>query len=316
MTNAGAGQGAGGAVDDAGAVMWTAGRRAPLAHVSVARVFFGRLRRSRVGTVGFAMFASVLMAAALAPLIAPFDPREIVLERRFLPPAFAGGLQAHLLGTDQLGRDIFSQIVHGARISMAISILSVGGSFTIGVCVGVLAGFFGRSVDAVLMRWVDIMQSLPSLVVLLALIAVIGPKLSTIIIVFAFTWWGGYARIVRGEVLSVRRKEFTEAARAMGLHESRIMFRHILPNVISSAMALAALSLGTIIIAESALSYLGLSADVVSWGRMLAAGREFVVTAWWLALFPGLAIVYTVLGVVFFGDWLRDFVDPRLRGRF
>jgi peptide/nickel transport system permease protein len=262
------------------------------------------------------MFLSVLAVAALAPLIASHDPREIVLERRLLPPAFAGGPATHLLGTDQLGRDIFSQIAHGARISMLISILSVGGSFTIGVSVGVLAGFFGGWTDAIFMRWVDIMQSLPSLVVLLALIAVLGPQLATIIIVFAFTWWGGYARVVRGEVLSARRTEFIDAARAMGLTEWRIMFKHVLPNVISSAMALAALSLGTIIIAESALSYLGLSADVVSWGRMLAAGREFVVTAWWLAFFPGVAIVYTVLGVVFFGDWLRDYVDPRLRGRF
>jgi peptide/nickel transport system permease protein len=198
---------------------------------------------------------------------------------------------------------------------MVISILSVSGAFLIGISVGVMAGYFGGVVDVLFMRWVDIMQSLPSLVVLLALIAVLGPRLTTIIAVFAFTWWGGYARVVRGEVLSVKQKEFADAARALGLSEWRIMFRHILPNVISSAMALAALSLGSVIIAESALSYLGISADVISWGRMLAAGREYVVTAWWLALLPGLAIVYTVLGVVFFGDWLRDYVDPRLRGR-
>lgn len=280
------------------------------------RVFFGRLWRSKVGTVGFLMFTSVLLVAVLAPLLSPYDPNHIVLDRRFLPPAFApNGRPDHLLGTDQLGRDVLSQLFYGARISMLISTLSVAGAFVIGVSVGVVAGFFGRFVDEVCMRWVDIMQSLPSLVVLLALIAVLGPTLLTIIVVFAFTWWGGYARVVRGEVLSVREKEFTEAARAIGLSEWRIMFRHILPNVTSSAMALAALSLGTVIIAESALSYLGISADVISWGRMLAAGREYVVTAWWLALLPGLTIVYTVLGVVFFGDWLRDHIDPRLRGR-
>jgi peptide/nickel transport system permease protein len=283
---------------------------------SGAQVFFNRLLRSKVGTVGFLMFTSVLLVAILAPVLAPYNPNDLVLEQRFLPPAFSpGGHLKHLLGTDQLGRDIFSQLLYGARISMLISTLSVTGAFIIGVSVGVMAGFFGGVVDAFCMRWVDIMQSLPSLVVLLALIAVLGPTLTTIIVVFAFTWWGGYARIVRGEVLSVREKEFTEAARAIGLSEWRIMFRHILPNVISSAMALAALSLGSVIIAESALSYLGISADVISWGRMLAAGREYVVTAWWLALLPGLAIVYTVLGVVFFGDWLRDYVDPRLRGR-
>lgn len=279
-------------------------------------IFVSRLRRSKVGTVGFVMFASVMLVALLAPVLAPYDPREIVLERRFLPPAFAGGQAAHLLGTDQLGRDILSQLLYGARISMLISVLSVSGAFLIGISVGVMAGYFGGFVDAVFMRWVDIMQSLPSLVVLLALIAVLGPRLATIIVVFAFTWWGGYARVVRGEVLSVKEKEFAEAARALGMSEWRIMFRHILPNVIASAMALAALSLGSVIIAESALSYLGISADVISWGRMLAAGREYVVTAWWLALLPGLAIVYTVLGVVFFGDWLRDYVDPRLRGRY
>jgi peptide/nickel transport system permease protein len=279
------------------------------------KIFFNRLWRSKVGTIGFFGFASVIVVALLAPTLAPGDPREPVLDQRFLAPSFAGGPPGHILGTDQLGRDILAGIIHGARVSMLISILSVAGSFTIGVTVGLFAGYLGGVVDAACMRWVDIMQSLPSLVVLLALIAVVGPKLWTIIVVFAFTWWGGYARVVRGEVLSTKRREFTEAARAIGISERRIMFRHILPNVISSAMALAALSLGSIIIAESALSYLGLSADVVSWGRMLAAGREYVVTAWWLALFPGLAIVYTVLGVVFFGDWLRDFVDPRLRGR-
>lgn len=294
----------------------SATRTVPAAPPGAVRIFFNRLWRSKVGTIGFFVFASVLAVALLAPVIAPGDPREPVLDQRFFLPAFAGGPPGHPLGTDQLGRDILSQIVHGARVSMMISVLSVAGSFTIGVSAGVMAGYFGGAVDVLFMRWVDIMQSLPSLVVLLALIAVIGPKLATIIIVFAFTAWGGYARVVRGEVLSTKRKEFTEAARALGMSEWRVMFRHILPNVISSAMALAALSLGSIIIAESALSYLGLSADVVSWGRMLAAGREYVVTAWWLALFPGLAIVYTVLGVVFFGDWLRDFVDPRLRGRF
>ncbi|MDR7468139.1 MAG: ABC transporter permease [Armatimonadota bacterium] len=279
------------------------------------RVFVSRLRRSKVGMVGFVMFASVLLVALLAPVLAPYDPREIVLERRFLPPVFAGGRPAHLLGTDQLGRDILSQLLYGARISMTISLLSVSGAFLIGISVGAMAGYFGGFVDVFFMRWVDIMQSLPSLVVLLALIAVLGPKLLTIIVVFSFTWWGGYARVVRGEVLSVKQKEFVEAARALGLREWRIMIRHVLPNVISSAMALAALSLGSVIIAESALSYLGISADVISWGRMLAAGREYVVTAWWLALLPGMAIVYTVLGVVFFGDWVRDYVDPRLRGR-
>jgi peptide/nickel transport system permease protein len=293
-----------------------AARAAPAPPRSGLRVFFNRLWRSKVGTIGFVVFVSVIAVALLAPVVAPGDPREPVLDQRFLAPSFAGGPAGHVLGTDQLGRDILQGILHGARVSMLISILSVAGSFTIGVTVGLLAGYLGGVVDAACMRWVDIMQSLPSLVVLLALIAVIGPNLWTIIIVFAFTWWGGYARVVRGEVLSTKRREFTEAARAIGISERRIMFRHILPNVISSAMALAALSLGSIIIAESALSYLGLSADVVSWGRMLAAGREYVVTAWWLALFPGLAIVYTVLGVVFFGDWLRDFVDPRLRGRF
>jgi peptide/nickel transport system permease protein len=291
-------------------------RAAPAAARSGVRLFFNRLWRSKVGTIGFFAFASVIVVALLAPVIAPGDPREPVLDRRFLPPTLTGGPPGHWLGTDQLGRDILAGIVHGARVSMLISILSVAGSFTIGVSVGLLAGYLGGFADAACMRWVDIMQSLPSIVVLLALIAVIGPKLWTIIIVFAFTWWGGYARVVRGEVLSTKRKEFTEAARSLGISEMRIMFRHILPNVISSAMALAALSLGSIIIAESALSYLGLSVDVVSWGRMLSAGREYVVTAWWLALFPGLAIVYTVLGVVFFGDWLRDFVDPRLRGRY
>ncbi|MBM3450650.1 MAG: ABC transporter permease [Armatimonadetes bacterium] len=280
------------------------------------RLFFARLRRSKVGTLGFVMFASVVLVALIAPLLAPHDPREIALDKKFLSPVFAGGSGAHPLGTDQLGRDVFSGVLYGARTSLIISILSVTGAFSIGVTVGLVSGFYGGGWDPFFMRVVDILQAMPSLVVLLALIGVLGPHLSTIILVFAFTGWGGYARVVRGEVLSVKRREFADAARAIGLPEGQILRRHVLPNVLSAALALAALALGSVIIAESALSYLGLSADVVTWGRMLAGGREYVVTAWWLAVFPGVAIVYTVLGVVFFGDWLRDYIDPRIRGRF
>lgn len=278
-------------------------------------IFFRRLWRSKVGTIGFFMFATVVVLALLAPWLAPHDPNLVNLDKRFLPPAWEGGDPEHVLGTDQLGRDILSQLLYGARISLVISTLSVAGSFAIGTAVGLTAGYAGGIVDAVLMRVVDILQALPYLVVLLALVAVFGPSLHTIIIVFALTWWSSYARIVRGEVLSVRRREFVEAARSLGVSPLRLILRHVFPNVISAAMALAALALGSIIIAESALSYLGLGADLVTWGKMLAAGREYVVTAWWLAVFPGLAIVYTVLGVVFFGDWLRDYLDPRIRGR-
>jgi peptide/nickel transport system permease protein len=283
---------------------------------SGARVFFSRLGRSKVGTLGFVMFASVLAVAVAAPWLAPHDPREIALEKKFLPPVSAGGAASHPLGTDQLGRDVLSGVVYGARTSLVISVLSVSGAFSIGVTAGLVAGFYGGGWDPFFMRVVDILQAMPSLVVLLALIGVLGPHLSTIILVFSMTGWGGYARVVRGEVLSVKRREYADAARAIGLAEGRILRRHILPNVLSAALALAALALGSVIIAESALSYLGLSADVVTWGRMLAGGREYVVTAWWLAVFPGVAIVYTVLGVVFFGDWLRDYIDPRIRGRY
>ncbi|MEX2355780.1 MAG: ABC transporter permease [Thermaerobacterales bacterium] len=290
--------------------------RGDRAQPSPLRTFFTRLLRSKVGTMGFLMFMSIVVVALLAPLIAPHDPTQIALGSRLLAPAFAGGTTEHLLGTDQLGRDVFSQLLYGARISLSISTISVFGAFVIGSTVGILSGYYLGIIDTVFMRTVDSLQSLPNLVILMALIAVLGPSFSTIIIVFTITGWTGYARIIRGEVLSVKSREFIEAARAAGMSQTQLLVKHLFPNVISSALALAALALGTIIIAEAALSYLGLGAQEVTWGRMLAAGREYVATAWWLAIFPGLAIVYTVLGIVFFGDWVRDYADPKIRGRF
>jgi len=278
-------------------------------------IWFRRLLRSPVGTVGAIMFLSVLIPALLAPTIATHDPMKVTLGERFIPPSFsAGGTSEHLLGTDQLGRDIFSQLVYGARVSLFIGITSVLGSLLIGVLIGMAAGYYGGILDTVLMRLVDMLQSIPSIILLMALVAVLGPSIRTIIIVFTLTWWRTYARLVRGEVLRVKEIDYTSAARAIGAGDVKIMFKHLLPNVIQSSIALATVSVATTIIYESSLSFLGLGpTDMITWGQMIAYGRNYVATSWWMAVIPGLAISYTVLGIVFLGDWLRDVLDPRLR---
>jgi peptide/nickel transport system permease protein len=199
-------------------------------------------------------------------------------------------------------------------VSLIIGIFSVAGSLVIGIVLGLIAGYFGGIADTILMRMVDMLQSIPSIILLMALVAVLGPSVRTMILVFALTWWRNYARIVRGEVMKVKRMDYTEAARAVGANDIGVMFKHLLPNVIQSSIALATVSVATTIIYESSLSFLGLGpTDMITWGRMIAYGRNYVATSWWMAVVPGLAICYTVLGIVFMGDWLRDILDPRLR---
>lgn len=279
-------------------------------------LWYKRIRRSPVGTTGMIMFLAVLIVAVFAPWIATHDPMKIDITNRFTPPVFQdGGTWANILGTDQLGRDIWSQLAYGSRLSLQIGVLSVGFSFMIGVSLGLVAGWYGGIIDTILMRIVDVLQSIPSIVVLMALIAVLGPSVQTIIIVFSLTWWRTYSRIVRGETMQAKTIDYVQAARAVGVNDLRIMFKHIMPNVIQSSLALATVSVATVVMAESALSFLGLGPqDAVTWGRMVAYGREYVATSWWMAVLPGLAIAFTVLGIVFLGDWVRDILDPKLRG--
>ena len=215
------------------------------------------------------------------------------------------------------GRDILSRIIAGSRVSVLVGVVSVLISGTIGVIYGLISGFVGGIVDSVLMRIVDGLLAIPFIILVIAISGVVGAGLSTLILILGFTGWITYARVIRGEVLKVREMEYVIAAYALGQHRLKVMLLHILPNVVSSAIVLAAVQVGVTILAESSLSFLGLGVKppTVTWGLMLADGKQYINSAWWMTAYPGIAITITVLGVVFLGDWLRDLLDPNIRGR-
>jgi peptide/nickel transport system permease protein len=266
----------------------------------------------------FGVTVLVLMAGAalLAPKIAPWDPGRQMLVKRLRPPAWqVRGTWEHPLGTDHLGRDILSRIVHGGRISLGVGLSSVALSALIGVSLGLLAGFHGGRVDAVIMRVVDVFLAIPYILLAMGVVFALGPSLLNVILVMGVTRWVQFARIVRADVLSIREREFIEGARARGNRRWRLLLRHVLPNALTPIVVVATLELAFMIIYESALSFLGLGVQppTPTWGWMLADGRNYLATAWWLATFPGLAIMLTVLAVNLLGDWLRDTLDPRLK---
>ena len=275
-----------------------------------------RLRRSPVGMIGVIIVIAVIIGALFAPALTPHDPAQLQLGKRHWPPAWSeGGDWAHPLGTDQLGRDVWSRILIGSQISVLVGIVSVAISGVIGVTVGLVAGFYGGRLDALLSRITDTMLSVPFVLLALAIVGVVGPSLPNLIIVLSVTGWVTYARVIRGEALSLKEREYTTAARVIGQRDWLIALRHILPNVMATVIVLTTLNVASTIIAESSLSFLGLGVQppTVTWGGMLADGRQFVATSWWLATFPGLAITIAVLGIIFVGDWLRDVLDPRLK---
>jgi peptide/nickel transport system permease protein len=259
----------------------------------------------------------ILLVALLGPIISPHDPIEHNLRARFQPPGYTGEKGTFLLGTDQLGRDILSRIIAGTRISVLVGVTSALVGSTFGVAYGLVAGYVGGWVDTLLMRIADAFLGIPFIVLVVAVSGVVGPGLLTLILILGFTGWVSYSRVVRGEVLVVRELEYVLAAKAIGQSSRLIMLKHVLPNVIASVIVMAALSVGTTILAESSLSFLGMGVQppTVTWGLMLSDGKQYLGSAWWMATFPGLAITITVLGVVFLGDWLRDVLDPRMRGR-
>jgi peptide/nickel transport system permease protein len=279
-----------------------------------------RRRRRRgpgaAGAVGWVLVGVVAAVALTAPLLAPHNPLAQDLELRAGSPTLSrGGLGAHPLGNDQLGRDILSRILYGSRISLGVGLAAVVLGGTVGVGLGVMAGYVGGWPDRLIMRVADIQLAFPFILLAMAIIAVAGPGLGKLIAVLALSGWVTYARVVRSEVLSVREREFVQAARAIGLRDGRIMLRHILPNVIAPVIVISTLELARVVILEAALSFLGLGVQppTPSWGRMLADGRDFLATAWWISTVPGLAIMALVLGVNLVGDWLRDVLDPRIR---
>ena len=279
-------------------------------------VFLRRLSRRRTALFGLVVIAVVVVTALAAAWVSPFDPIEQDIgDRRLKPPGWrddAGRL--HVLGTDHLGRDLFSRIVHGAQPALMVGFAAVVISGILGLTAGLLSGYFGGRVDDVLMRLADIQLAFPFILLAIAVIGVLGPSLTTIIAVIGVSSWVVYARVVRSAVLSLREREFVQAALALGSRDGRVLLRHVLPNALTPWLVVATLDMARVIVIESALSFLGLGVQppTPTWGGMLADGRVYISTAWWLATFPGLAILVTVLGINLFGDGLRDTLDPRL----
>jgi peptide/nickel transport system permease protein len=277
-----------------------------------------RLPRRHWGiALAWAILVGVAGAALLAPLVAPHDPLEQNLAWRLRPGAWGdGGTWRNLLGTDQLGRDLLSRVIYGARLSLGVGLAAVALAATAGVGTGLVAGYYRGGLDRLLMRLADIQLGMPFLLLAITIIAVFGPSIRNLIVVLSLGGWVVYARVVRGQVLSLRERGFVEAARALGARDRRILLRHMLPNVLPSVLVLASFALAQNIILESALSFLGLGAGprTPSWGAMLSDSRAYLATAWWLATVPGLAIMLTALSINTMGDWLRDTLDPQLRG--
>ena len=252
----------------------------------------------------------IVVTAALAEPLSPYGPNEQDITRRLQAPGLT-----HLLGTDEVGRDILSRLIFGARISLLVGVIAVGVSCPVGVLVGLVAGYAGRRTDDMLMRITDIQLAVPTILLAIAVVAVLGPGLWNVILTLSVTGWTLYARLTRGEALTIKSRDFVQAARATGAGDLRIMVRHVLPNVLSPVIVVAVFAVANMIILEATLSFLGLGVEprVVTWGRMLNGGRLYLSTAWWLTAFPGLAIFVTVLAVNLLGDHLRDWLDPRLR---
>jgi peptide/nickel transport system permease protein len=267
--------------------------------------------------IGALVLAITLLAAVTAHYVAPYDPNQQALEDRLLPPSWAeGGVPEHLLGTDPLGRDILSRLIHGSRVSLLVGLLGVLVSGSFGLLLGLVAGYFGGWVDVLVMRLVDTLLAFPFMLLAIAVAAVLGPGLRNVVIILGISQWMAYARITRGQVLSLKEEEFVLAARSMGVSGRRILLRHILPNSVQPVIVIATFAMANNIILEASLTFLGVGVktSVTTWGSMLSEGRNYVGVAWWLTTFPGVAIMLVVLSVNMIGDWIRERTDPRLRG--
>src|SRR5215831_4863421 len=277
-----------------------------------------RARRTRWMALAGGIFVLVLVVAALAaPLIAPFDPVRQSLRGRLAPPTFAGADgRAHLLGTDHLGRDVLSRAIYGARVSLLVGLAAVVVGGIVGASLGLLAGFRGGWTDSVIMTLADAQLAFPFILLAIGIIAVLGPSFPTLIVVIGLSGWVTYARVLRSQVLVLRSREFVDAIQALGGSAARVIVRHVLPNVLSSLVVIATLELARAIVLEATLSFLGLGVQppTPSWGGMVYEGREYLDTAWWISTAPGVVLMLTSLVVSRTGDWLRDLLDPTLRG--
>lgn len=269
-----------------------------------------RLKKHKLAVTGGVIIAILCLAALFAPWIAPHDPNKQYLADRLLSPG-----NGYLLGTDNLGRCLFSRLLYGTRVTLQVGLVVVGITSSLGVALGALAGYRGGLVDEIIMRIVDVLLAFPGIILALVIAGIMGPSLFSVMFAISIIGWTSYARVVRGAVLSVKEREFVEAARSLGAGDSRIMFRHILPNVIAPVLVMATLGMAHVLLAAAALSFLGLGMQPphAEWGSMLNAGRPFMRTAPHLTIFPGLAIMSAVLAFNFLGDGLRDALDPWLK---
>jgi peptide/nickel transport system permease protein len=278
----------------------------------------GRARRTvRMVTAGLAFVVLLGIVAAAAPWLAPHDPTRQALRGRLAPPTReAADGRARLLGTDQLGRDVLSRVIYGARVSLVVGLAAVVVGSLVGATLGITAGFRGGVTDSVIMTLADAQLAFPFILLAIGIIAVLGPSFPTLIVVIGLSGWVSYARILRSQVLVLRSREFVDAIHALGGSAGRVVLRHILPNVLSTLVVIATLELARAIVLEATLSFLGLGIQppTPSWGGMIQEGREYLDTAWWISTFPGLVLMLTSLVVSRTGDWLRDLLDPTLRG--
>lgn len=272
-----------------------------------------RGRRVTSGAIGVGVLALVALLALAAGVVAGYSPTHQDLMVRLRPPGTVAGGHVYILGTDSLGRDVWARVVYGSRVSLAVAVVAVGISACIGTAAGVAAGMRGRLVGALVMRTVDVVLAVPFLLLAAATVAVLGPSFTNVIVALGIARWPRYARVANAQTLVTRELEYVQAARAVGVPETRLALRHVLPNVAPALVVVATLEMGLMIIFEASLSFLGLGVQppAPSWGGMLSEGRDYLSDAWWLATFPGLAITITVLGANMAGDWVRDRLDPR-----
>ncbi len=275
---------------------------------SIRKKIFGSLNKNMLLVSGSVIVLFFIIVAVFAPFIATHNPEAANVNTIFLSPC-----SSHFFGTDELGRDVFSRVVYGTRISLFVGFIAVGISIIIGVILGLAAGYYGGIVDSIVMRFTDIMLSFPTFFLILAVIAFLKPSIVNVMIVIGLTGWMGVARLIRAEVMSVKNREYIMAVELLGLSNSKIMIKHILPNVLSPVFVTAALSIAGAILLESSLSFLGLGVQppTPSWGNILTEGQKNIINAWWLSFFPGIAIVITALGYNMLGEGLRDSLDPK-----
>lgn len=275
----------------------------------IYQVFWKQFRRNRFAVAGGIVVLFLFLVSSLAPYITPYDPDTLDLYHVLMPPS-----ANHWFGTDELGRDVFTRVVFGAGISLKVGFVAVGIAVMIGTVIGLVSAYYGGWIDSIFMRFVDIMLCFPTFFLILAVIAMLEPSIWYIMIIIGLTGWMGVARLVRAEVLSIRERDYILAAKAIGASDLRIIFRHVLPNAMSPVLVSATLGVAGAILTESALSFLGIGVQppTPSWGNILTSGKDYIEFAWWLSLFPGLAILVTVLSYNLLGEGIRDALDPRL----